>query len=200
MVPSVSNLTESGTPSSVATTSGAGIRAIDVDSPDLVGVHHREVQQAVGPELHGVGRRHVLQDHPGCRAIQGELQQPAAVPALADEQPVIVDGDPVGGRHVVKATPDTPFSRALTRPFITSVAISAEEGDVIGSDDVAALGLMVSTDPVAMSRALIWLPVTCAMGTRPSGPVRRPLAPNATGWCSASGVQSAAVRGASAAT
>ena len=40
------------------------------------------------------------------------------------------------------------------------------------------LALIVSTAPVPISSALIWLPVTCAMYTRPSGPVRRPLAPN----------------------
>ena len=38
--------------------------------------------------------------------------------------------------------------------------------------------LTVSTAPVAMSTALIWLPVTCATKMRPSGPVRSPLAPN----------------------
>ena len=40
------------------------------------------------------------------------------------------------------------------------------------------LGLIASTSPLARSRALIWLPVTWATYTRPSGPVRRPFAPN----------------------
>lgn len=36
------------------------------------------------------------------------------------------------------------------------------EGQVVGSDDGAAFGLMVSTTPLSGSNALIWLPATCA--------------------------------------
>ena len=77
------------------------LTAFGIDAPDLVGAHHREVQQPVGADLHGVGRGHVLQQDPRRAAVEVKLHQPAALAALADEQPALVHGDAVGAGQVV---------------------------------------------------------------------------------------------------
>ncbi len=70
--------------------------AVGIDAPDLVGAHHREVQQAVRADLHGVGRGQVARQHSGCPAVEVQLQQSPAVAAFTDEQPALVKGDAVG--------------------------------------------------------------------------------------------------------
>ena len=142
MKPSASNLTESGTPRSPATRCGCA--AVGIDAPDLVGAHHREVQQAVRADLHRVGRRQVLHQHPRRARRQVEFHQAAAVAAFADEQPVLMNGDAVGARHVVAQHPGAAGGVAHADPAVhdlggVQVAVGIE-GDVVGRDDVAALG------------------------------------------------------------
>ena len=137
-----------------------------IDPPDLVGHHQRVVQEAVGADLHGVGRRQILEQDPLGAGAAIEFHQPATLAALADEQPVPVHRDAVGARQVVTQHAGLAAGVSHTHPAVHDlggVQVAARvEGDVVGRDDVAALGADVSTSPVSRSSALIWLPVTCA--------------------------------------
>ena len=162
MKPSASNFTASGTPRSPTTR--CGLAAVRIDPPDLVGAHHRVVEQAVGPDLHGVRHRQVLEQHARRAAVEVELQQPPADPAFVDEQPALVDGDAVGAGHVVAQDPGAgrpPRARSPGRP-VTSVAYRsprASKATSSGATISPPLALIVSSSPVSMSSALIWLPV-----------------------------------------
>ena len=152
---SESNLTASGTPRSPV--DPLRLTAFGIDAPDLVGRHQREVQQAVGSDLHRVGRRQILQQNARRAAVQIELHQPPAVAALVDEQPVLVDRDAVRAREVVAQHPRAPpVSRTLTRPSITSVAYRlprASKATSSGAMMSPPLALIVSTSPLARRRA-----------------------------------------------
>ena len=113
-------------------------------APDLVGRHQREVQQPVGPDLHGVGRRQVLQQDPRRAAAEVEFHQPSALAAFVDEQPTLVDGDAVRAGEVVAQHAGSAVGLARADPAVhhlggVQVAVGVE-GDVVGRDDVAALG------------------------------------------------------------
>ena len=95
-----------------------------------------------------------------------EFHQPSAVAAFVDEQPVLVHGDAVRAGQVVAQHAGPAAGLAHAHPAVHHlgrVEVAARiEGDVVGRDDVAALGAHGVHPPVARSSALIWLPVTCA--------------------------------------
>ena len=79
----------------------------------------------------------------GAPPAEVELHQPAAVAALVDEQPVLVDGDAVGAGRSSRSTRVRPPVLAHADPAVHhlgGVQIAARvESDVVGRDDVAAL-------------------------------------------------------------
>src|ERR1700755_3062468 len=123
---------------------GFGGTAVRVAPPDFVGAHHREVQQAVRADLHRVGGRDILQQYPRRATAQVKFEKAAAFPALADQQPTLVDGDSVGGRDIVAQYPGVAVGTTCADPAVHDlggVKVAARvESHVVGRDDVAALG------------------------------------------------------------
>ena len=97
-----------------------------------------------GPTSIAFGDGHVLQQHPRRAAAQVEFQQAPALAAFTDEQPAPVNGDAVGGRNVVAQHPGAAGGVAHADPAVHDlgrVEVAARvERDVVGRDDVAALG------------------------------------------------------------
>ncbi len=116
--------------------------ALEADPPDLVGSHHREVEHAVRPHLEGVGHRHVFQQYPRRAAVQVQLHDAPARPALAGDQPPLVEGDGIGdgdvavqhpGHAVRRAHADPPF-----RDFRSVEVAGGVKDKVVGRDDISA--------------------------------------------------------------
>ena len=142
MRPAESNFTESGTPRPVATVSGAppsrSMRQISL--APITGKYSKPVRA----DLHRVGGRDILQQHPRRATAQVKLEQAPALPTFADKQPALVDGDPVGGRDIVAQHPGAAIGAARADPTVHDlggVEVAARvESHVVGRDDVAALG------------------------------------------------------------
>ena len=118
--------------------------AIETDAPDLVGSHHRDVEHAVRPHLHGVGHGHVLQHDARGAAIEVEFHDPPVGPALAGEQAALVEGDRIctvqaaahyARRAVGGANADSPFGNLGD----VEIAVGVED-QVVRRHNRAALG------------------------------------------------------------
>lgn len=143
-----------------------GFAAVRIDTPDVVGAERWVVQLAVRADLEGVGQLETLDEHLRCAAVEVDFHQASVGAALVDEEPALMEGDAVDAGEVVA---QQARASVVGADADSSVVVLGDvelpvgvEGQVVGGDDVATLGLMVSTAPLSGSNALIWLPATCA--------------------------------------